>query len=162
MRKACLEQVYQLAKKDERVVFVGSDLGAGTLSHFQEEMPERFYGRYCRSARSGNGLRSGPRGQGCLREYHPEFPDPALLRAIAARYLPAQFKCALHRKWRRIGLCPARPHPLGHRGYFHPAGYAQPDDPFPRRMQKKWTVSCRTHWIIKAPSSSVWLRVTTP
>ncbi len=43
MRKACLEQVYQLAKKDERVVFVGSDLGAGTLSHFQEEMPERFF-----------------------------------------------------------------------------------------------------------------------
>ncbi|TIH17283.1 transketolase [Marinifilum sp. JC120] len=43
MRKACLEQVYQLAKKDERVVFIGSDLGAGTLSHFQEEMPKRFF-----------------------------------------------------------------------------------------------------------------------
>ncbi|WP_320173212.1 transketolase C-terminal domain-containing protein [Maridesulfovibrio sp.] len=43
MRKACLEQVYQLAKKDERIVFVGSDLGAGTLSHFQNEMPERFF-----------------------------------------------------------------------------------------------------------------------
>ncbi|WP_421899998.1 transketolase family protein [Maridesulfovibrio sp.] len=43
MRKACLEQVYQLAKKDKRVVFMGSDLGAGTLSHFQEEMPERFF-----------------------------------------------------------------------------------------------------------------------
>lgn len=43
MRKACLEQVYQLAKKDERVVFVGSDLGAGTLANFQEEMPERFF-----------------------------------------------------------------------------------------------------------------------
>ncbi|WP_320007341.1 transketolase C-terminal domain-containing protein [Maridesulfovibrio sp.] len=43
MRKACLEQVYQLAKNDERVVFVGSDLGAGTLSHFKEEMPDRFF-----------------------------------------------------------------------------------------------------------------------
>ncbi|WP_320172152.1 transketolase C-terminal domain-containing protein [Maridesulfovibrio sp.] len=43
MRKACLEQVYELAKKDERVVFIGSDLGAGTLCHFQEEMPDRFF-----------------------------------------------------------------------------------------------------------------------
>ncbi|WP_419781016.1 transketolase family protein [Maridesulfovibrio sp.] len=43
MRKACLEQVYQLAKKDDRVVFVGSDLGAGTLSHFREEIPDRFF-----------------------------------------------------------------------------------------------------------------------
>ena len=43
MRKACLEQVYKLAKKDERVVFIGSDLGAGTLCQFHEEMPERFF-----------------------------------------------------------------------------------------------------------------------
>ncbi|WP_319776844.1 transketolase C-terminal domain-containing protein [Maridesulfovibrio sp.] len=43
MRKACLEQVYQLAARDERVVFMGSDLGAGTLAHFQKEMPERFF-----------------------------------------------------------------------------------------------------------------------
>ncbi|CCO23454.1 transketolase family protein [Maridesulfovibrio hydrothermalis] len=43
MRKACLEQVYELAKKDDRVVFIGSDLGAGTLRHFQEEMPDRFF-----------------------------------------------------------------------------------------------------------------------
>ncbi|SMF30380.1 transketolase family protein [Desulfovibrio gilichinskyi] len=43
MRKACLEQVYELAKKDERVVFIGSDLGAGTLINFQKEMPDRFF-----------------------------------------------------------------------------------------------------------------------
>lgn len=42
MRKTCLEMVYQLAKSDERIVFVGSDLGYGTLDHFREEMPERF------------------------------------------------------------------------------------------------------------------------
>ncbi len=43
MRKMCLEQVYELAKKDERVVFVGSDLGAGTLAEFRAEIPERFF-----------------------------------------------------------------------------------------------------------------------
>lgn len=43
MREACLEEVYRLAKTDPRIVFIGSDLGVGTLSKFKEEMPDRFY-----------------------------------------------------------------------------------------------------------------------
>jgi transketolase len=43
MRETCLDQVYELAKKDPRIVFVGSDLGVGTLRKFKEEMPERFH-----------------------------------------------------------------------------------------------------------------------
>lgn len=43
MRKECLNAVYSLAKKDPRVVFIGSDLGAGTLDTFKKEMPERFF-----------------------------------------------------------------------------------------------------------------------
>ena len=43
MRKMCLEQVYQLALKDERIFFIGSDLGVGTLKEFQEDMPRRFF-----------------------------------------------------------------------------------------------------------------------
>ena len=43
MRKTCLDVVYELAKQDGRVVFVGSDLGAGTLNQFREEMPDRFF-----------------------------------------------------------------------------------------------------------------------
>ena len=31
MRKTCLDQVYELAKKDRRIFFIGSDLGGGTL-----------------------------------------------------------------------------------------------------------------------------------
>ncbi len=42
MRKAVLEMVYELAKKDLRVYFIGSDLGSGTLDRFKQEMPERF------------------------------------------------------------------------------------------------------------------------
>jgi transketolase len=34
--------VYELAKKDERIFFVGSDLGYGTLKRFREEIPDRF------------------------------------------------------------------------------------------------------------------------
>ncbi len=43
MRKTCLDCIYDLAKADARVVFVGSDLGFGTLDAFRDEMPERFF-----------------------------------------------------------------------------------------------------------------------
>ncbi|HYM32812.1 MAG TPA: transketolase C-terminal domain-containing protein [Candidatus Cybelea sp.] len=43
MRKTSLDGVYELAKRDPRVVFVGSDLGVGTLDEFRNEMPERFF-----------------------------------------------------------------------------------------------------------------------
>jgi len=43
MRETCLDQVYALAKTDPRIVFIGSDLGVGTLRKFKEEMPDRFY-----------------------------------------------------------------------------------------------------------------------
>ncbi|MCB9554714.1 MAG: transketolase [Deltaproteobacteria bacterium] len=42
MRKTCLDLVYQLAQADERVIFVGSDLGVGTLDELKAEFPERF------------------------------------------------------------------------------------------------------------------------
>jgi transketolase len=43
MRQTCLDMVYELAKQDPRVVFVGSDLGIGTLKQFKAEMPERYF-----------------------------------------------------------------------------------------------------------------------
>lgn len=42
MRKTCLDAVYELAKRDPRVVFIGSDLGIGTLKQFKAEFPQRF------------------------------------------------------------------------------------------------------------------------
>lgn len=43
MREMCLNQVYELAKSDDRVFFIGSDLGVNTLKQFKEEMPGRFF-----------------------------------------------------------------------------------------------------------------------
>ena len=43
MRKAALDSVYQLAKSDPRIVFIGSDLGPGVLNAMKNEMPERFF-----------------------------------------------------------------------------------------------------------------------
>jgi transketolase len=42
MRKTCLDMVYELARKDKRIFFIGSDLGVGTLNQFKAEMPDRF------------------------------------------------------------------------------------------------------------------------
>lgn len=35
--------VHKLAQKDERIFFIGSDLGIGTLDEFKKEIPERFF-----------------------------------------------------------------------------------------------------------------------
>lgn len=43
MRKTCLNTVYEMAKEDERIVFIGSDLGVGTLDIFKKEIPNRFF-----------------------------------------------------------------------------------------------------------------------
>ena len=43
MRKTCLSCIYELAKKDSRVVFIGSDIGAGTLDEFKRDFPDRFF-----------------------------------------------------------------------------------------------------------------------
>ncbi|MFH0901058.1 MAG: transketolase C-terminal domain-containing protein [Pseudomonadota bacterium] len=43
MRKACLRMVHELARQDQRVIFVGSDLGVGTLEEMRREFPERFF-----------------------------------------------------------------------------------------------------------------------
>ena len=43
MRQTCLNCIYELAKLDDRIFFIGSDLGAGTLDSFKEEMPDRFF-----------------------------------------------------------------------------------------------------------------------
>ena len=43
MRKTSLERIYHLAQQDERVIFIGSDLGPGVLSDFKHNIPERFF-----------------------------------------------------------------------------------------------------------------------
>lgn len=43
MRKKCLDEVYELAKKDSRVLFIGSDLGPDVLNAMKKEMPDRFF-----------------------------------------------------------------------------------------------------------------------
>ena len=43
MRKTCLDMVHSLAKKDSRVVFMGSDLSPGLLGGMKAEFPERYF-----------------------------------------------------------------------------------------------------------------------
>ena len=43
MRERCLKTIFELARRDERVVFIGSDLGVGVLNEFKQAIPERFF-----------------------------------------------------------------------------------------------------------------------
>jgi transketolase len=43
MRNTCLNMVHELAKRDPRVLFVGSDLSPGLLKGMKAEMPERWF-----------------------------------------------------------------------------------------------------------------------
>lgn len=43
MREACVKMIYELAKQDERVVFIGSDLSPGMLKEMKEQFPDRHY-----------------------------------------------------------------------------------------------------------------------
>ena len=43
MRQTCVNMVHELAKRDSRIVFIGSDLSPGLLGAMKEEMPERHY-----------------------------------------------------------------------------------------------------------------------
>ncbi len=42
IRKRALDTIYQLAKKNPNVIYVGSDLGIGTLKEMQNELPGQF------------------------------------------------------------------------------------------------------------------------
>ena len=43
MRKSCLNTIYNLAKKNKKILFIGSDLGPGVLSDFKKNFPNRFF-----------------------------------------------------------------------------------------------------------------------
>jgi len=43
MRKKSLDSVYELAKINDKVIFIGSDLGPDVLISMKKEMPERFF-----------------------------------------------------------------------------------------------------------------------
>lgn len=43
MRQTCVNMVYDLAKKNDKVVFIGSDLSPGLLSGMKAEFPDRYY-----------------------------------------------------------------------------------------------------------------------
>ncbi len=43
MRERCLKAITELASQNDRVVFVGSDLGAGVMADFKASYPDRFF-----------------------------------------------------------------------------------------------------------------------
>lgn len=43
MRQTCLKMIEELAARDGRIFFIGSDLGAGVLEGFRKNHPDRFF-----------------------------------------------------------------------------------------------------------------------
>ncbi len=43
MRRAAMDGIHALARRDPRVVFIGSDLGVGVLDAMKAEFPDRFF-----------------------------------------------------------------------------------------------------------------------
>ena len=43
MRKTCINKIYELAKQDPKIVFIGSDLSPGLLLEMQRDFPERYF-----------------------------------------------------------------------------------------------------------------------
>jgi len=43
MRATCLNSIYELAKKDRRIVFIGSDIGYGLIDNYRAELPNQFF-----------------------------------------------------------------------------------------------------------------------
>src|SRR5690348_8323029 len=43
MRNTCLKMVHELAKRDPRVVFIGSDLSPGLLAQMRKDYPDRWF-----------------------------------------------------------------------------------------------------------------------
>ena len=43
MRQTALNSVFELAKIDSRILFIGSDLGSGTLEQMKNELPKQFF-----------------------------------------------------------------------------------------------------------------------
>ena len=43
MRKTALRAVTEMARRDPRVCFIGSDLGAGVMDDFRADMPDRLF-----------------------------------------------------------------------------------------------------------------------
>lgn len=43
MRQASLKTIFELAKKDKKIIYIGSDLGPGILEEMKQKYPDRFF-----------------------------------------------------------------------------------------------------------------------
>ena len=42
MRKTCLKTIYEISKKDKKILFIGSDLGTGVMENFKKNFQIDF------------------------------------------------------------------------------------------------------------------------
>ena len=73
-REMYVEELAQIAERDERIVITGADVGAGgKIGEFREKYPDRFIRHRHRRGRSGR----------CVRRYGPQRQDRLIWQASA-------------------------------------------------------------------------------
>ncbi len=162
MRKTCLDMVYDLAKRDPRIFFLGSDLGVGTLDQFKAEMPDRFFMEGVSEA-NVIGMAAGLALEGKI----------VYVNTIATFLTRRCFEqivldLCLHRvRVRLIGngggmvYAPLGPNARGDRRHRHPSQHPAHDDPCPGRRRGNAAAHAAARWIIRARSTSAWARAAT-
>jgi transketolase len=97
------------AKRDERVVFIGSDLSPNLLGEMKKEFPAALlHGGHRRGQHHRHGRRHGDGRVHPLRQHDRHLHHAALLRAGRGRSLPARPAGAADRQRRRLRLRAAR------------------------------------------------------
>ena len=83
MRQTSLNMVYELAKRDPRVIFIGSDRDRTRLKQLKAERPGRIPdGRRERGEHRHDGRRAGAGGEDPLHQHHRDVSHAALFEQI--------------------------------------------------------------------------------
>src|SRR5919198_1239336 len=108
MRKRSLDMVHALAKRDERVVFIGSDLSPNLLGEMKKEFPARYYMEgICEASVIGNG---GGYVYAPLGPTHQAIEDIAIMRALP--HMTVTAVCDAEEMTRLMDATLDWPHPI--------------------------------------------------
>ena len=136
MRRRCLDTITELAREDDRVVFIGSDLGVGAMADFKAEFPDRFFMEGV-AEQNLVGLAAGMAMEGRIVYLNTiaTFLTRRCYEQIAVDLCMHNANVRLIANGGGVGLRAARPDAPGHGRRRDPSGAAEHDDPGPGRRR---------------------------
>ena len=87
MRKTCLKTIYEISKKDKKILFIGSDLGSAVMENFKKKFPDRFFMEGV-AEQSIIGMAAGLAMEGFKPyKYYSNILDKKMLRTSIYRFM---------------------------------------------------------------------------